>query len=123
MRELSRTRQQARFPGGEPGGQSGGRVDGRTDVYALGVVMYEMLTGRKPLAAKSIGELIIKLMAVTPRPPSEHNPKVPPPLDRLVMKCLEKSPLDRVRSMRELEFELLDIADIMNCPTKVERPS
>jgi serine/threonine-protein kinase len=98
----------------------GDATDERTDVYAFGAVMYEMLCGRPPLSARNIGELVIRLMAVTPERPSKasgRKPKVSPAIDDLVMRCLAKYPSDRPISMRAVRGELLAATDAMNAPT------
>ena len=100
----------------------GDPTDERTDVYAFGAVLYEMLCGRTPLAARNIGELVIKLMAVTPESPSRasgRKPKVAPAIDALVMRCLSKYPSDRPKSMTAVREELLAAADVMNAPTAI----
>lgn len=81
-------------------------VDVRTDVYALGAVLYEMLTGRPPFvrdaATTEVWPLMEKILNQPPRPPRELNPAVPAELETLVMRALAKSAADRVASMDEL---------------------
>jgi serine/threonine-protein kinase len=64
----------------------------RTDVYALGIILYEALTGASPHAGRSVMEIYKKTMLEEPLPPSRKNPKVSPALDAIVMKALQKSP-------------------------------
>jgi CheY-like chemotaxis protein len=77
-------------------------VDARSDLYGTGVVLYECLTGRRPLEAPSPISLIAKLLHEEPRPPSALNIKVPPALSALVMRLLAKKADDRPRSAAEL---------------------
>ena len=67
-------------------------VDHRTDVYALGIILYEALTGTPPHAGRGVMEIYKKTMLEVPPPPSAKNPKVSPRLDAIVMKALQKSP-------------------------------
>jgi serine/threonine-protein kinase len=64
----------------------------RTDVYALGIILYEALTGTPPHAGRGVMEIYKKTMLEVPPPPSTKNPKVSPSLDAIVMKALQKSP-------------------------------
>jgi len=94
--------------------QAGGLpVDHRTDIYALGVIMYEILTGRLPFEAKSFGEMVIKHMTVAPKPLGEHELKeeLPAALETLVMALLEKDPDQRPQTMAEVEEVLQGIVD------------
>jgi serine/threonine-protein kinase len=77
-------------------------VDVRCDLYGTGVVLYECLTGRLPLAAPSPFSLIAKVLHEEPRPPSALNIEVPPALSALVMRLLAKKADDRPRSAAEL---------------------
>jgi serine/threonine-protein kinase len=90
--------------------QAAGRdVDRRTDIYSLGVILYELLTGRCPFEAKTIGEVIVKHMSLAPPPPSRlmQLPRpLPGPVVSVVMRCLEKPPAKRPQSMGELEAAL-----------------
>jgi serine/threonine-protein kinase len=67
-------------------------ADARTDIFALGVVLYEMLTSRPPFGESSRAQLMAAILREQPRPPSTIRADVPRAVDRLVLKCLEKDP-------------------------------
>lgn len=81
-------------------------VDHRVDIYSLGCVAYEMLTGHSPFAGKSPQQILAAHVMETPRPIAELRPDVPPTLALLVMRCLEKEPSARPRSASELASQL-----------------
>lgn len=81
-------------------------VDPRTDVYSLGVVLYEMATGRRPFEARSAAELIGAVLRDTPVPPTRLRPALPTRLDRMIARCLEKDPRYRLQSAVDLGWEL-----------------
>ena len=70
-------------------------VDGRSDLYSLGVVAYQMLTGEPPFQAPSVPALLMKQISETPVPVNERRPETPLELSQTVMRCLEKDPEDR----------------------------
>jgi tetratricopeptide (TPR) repeat protein len=77
---------------------TGGHVDGRSDLYSLGVLLYRLLTGRRPFQADTPHALAKLHVEHRPPPPSKLVPKVPKVLDQLVMRLLEKDPADRPAS-------------------------
>jgi serine/threonine protein kinase/tetratricopeptide (TPR) repeat protein len=74
---------------------TGGHVDGRSDLYSMGVLLYRLLTGRRPFQADTPHALAKLHVEHRPPPPSKLVPKVPKALDELVMRLLEKDPADR----------------------------
>ena len=72
----------------------GDEVTGQSDVYALGIVLYEMLTGRRPFEGDSAAGVALKRLSEDPAPPTVHGP-VPPGLSAIVMRALERDPADR----------------------------
>ncbi len=81
-------------------------VNGGTDVYALGVTLYEALTGRRPFDAERYVELQMKILTERARPPRQLDPLVSRDLERIVMTCLEKKPADRYPSAAALADDL-----------------
>jgi serine/threonine protein kinase len=81
-------------------------LDARTDVYAMGAVLHEMLTGRKLFEASGSFEVMRAQMETVPLPPSTHNPEVPAALDAVVAKALEKDPAARFHSAGEFRLAL-----------------
>jgi eukaryotic-like serine/threonine-protein kinase len=72
-----------------------GPIDHRSDLYTIGGVAYYLLTGRGPFERETAARMIIAHARDPVEPPSKHNPNVPPDLERVVLRCLEKSPDDR----------------------------
>jgi serine/threonine protein kinase len=81
-------------------------VDGRTDIFSLGVVFYEMLTGEKPFPGQSITTVIYKIVNEEPIPPRQLNPSIHPGLNEIVMRALAKDPEVRYQSCREMLEDL-----------------
>ena len=87
--------------------QVAGRVlDHRTDVFSLGVILYEMASGRRPFEGASSAELASAILRDTPRPLSELRADLPEELGLLIQRCLEKDPQDRFPSARDLRDAL-----------------
>lgn len=77
---------------------SGGTIDARSDLYSLGVLMYEMTTGRLPFDAESPVSVALMQVNETPASPRSINPKIPMGLEQIIMRAMEKSPMDRYQS-------------------------
>jgi serine/threonine protein kinase len=84
----------------------GERVDQRSDIFALGVVLYEMLSGRRPFSRGSKIETLNAILTETPTDLAGTNSVVPPALDRVVRHCLDKDPAMRFQSARDVAFAL-----------------
>lgn len=85
-------------------------VSPAADIYALGIVMYEMMTGRTPFDGDTPVAVAMRHIQDIPAPPSTHNPRVSPGLERIILRCLEKDPRDRYRDGDALAYALENLA-------------
>jgi serine/threonine protein kinase len=99
------------------------QLDGRphttaSDVYAFGVVWFEMLTGELPFAASRPPSASVSRTRERPSPPSRLNPSVPWEIDALVLRCLERAPSDRYQTVGEILSRLDALAESNTSPTR-----
>jgi serine/threonine-protein kinase len=85
-------------------------IDQRTDIYALGALMYELLTGRPPFIGTTPQQVLAAHVSKEPEPVGAHRPGISPPLERVVMRCLAKRAADRFQNGAELLAELEPLA-------------
>ena len=87
----------------------GGDIDARSDIFSLGVTLYECATGRSAFAPGTPIEVAMRIINDTPPPPSEFNPAVPPALDAIITRAMAKEPAARYESARSLHAHLLEL--------------
>lgn len=103
----------------------GSGLDHRTDIYALGVIMYEIVTGQKPFSGTSFGELVIKHTTMPPPRLDELDnlPQwVPQDLEDLILRCLAKDPDHRPQHMAEIEARLRELEEALPVEIKTMKP-
>jgi eukaryotic-like serine/threonine-protein kinase len=84
----------------------GDKVDSRADIYALGVVLYEMATGQRPFREELTTRLVDEILHKSPTQPVRLNPDIPAKLEQIIVKCLEKDPENRYQAAKEALVDL-----------------
>lgn len=98
----------------------GSYIDFRTDIYSLGVVIYEMTTGKVPFDGDSAVTVALKHIQDNVTPPKEINPEIPEGLNQLILKCMAKNPDERYDSVVDLKMDLERVKDNPNATVEEE---
>jgi serine/threonine protein kinase/formylglycine-generating enzyme required for sulfatase activity len=97
----------------------GHRVDGRSDVFSLGAVLYELLTGRRPFRGDTVDELLDQIATAEPRPPRQIDDTLSPELERICLKALAKRASERYTTAKDLAD---DLRHFLGAPAPAARP-
>jgi eukaryotic-like serine/threonine-protein kinase len=92
----------------------GGQMDGRADVFSLGIILYEMLTGVNPFAAPNVPDTVMNIVRTSPPAPSSVNAGVPPELDTIAARALSKDLEKRLQSAASFSAELRRVAPALD---------
>jgi eukaryotic-like serine/threonine-protein kinase len=85
-------------------------VDMRSDIWAIGIILYELLSGVSPFAAETLPELVAKVLSRAPTSLRKSRPDVPPGLEAVILRCIERDPARRYQSVGQLAADLLPFA-------------
>ncbi|TVR26491.1 MAG: serine/threonine-protein kinase [Balneolaceae bacterium] len=99
----------------------GKKIDAKTDLYSLGVLLYEMITGQRPFAEEHYAALMYSIVNVDPPPPSLINPSVPKELDEIVLQLIRKNPDQRYKSASAVVEKLNDYLSEKKVPLHKNR--
>lgn len=100
----------------------GKEADARSDIFALGAVLYEMVTGKRPFAGKSQISLASSILEADPEPVSALNPHTPPAFEHVLTTCLQKNPEERFQTAHDIKLELQWIAADRSTPVAASSP-
>jgi serine/threonine protein kinase/formylglycine-generating enzyme required for sulfatase activity/pimeloyl-ACP methyl ester carboxylesterase len=109
------------LPSMSPEQVRGKPVDARTDLFSLGVVLYEMVSGRRPFQGDSSAEISSAIFTYEPPPLARYVDDIPPELQRIVDKLLHKDPDDRYQTARDLLIDLRTLRDEIEFQHRLER--
>jgi serine/threonine-protein kinase len=113
---------------GSPGFMSpeqlkGAPVDGRADLFSLGVILYELLTGKAPFEGETVSEVLYRITTQPAEPPSEAHPNVSPDFDRVLEKALAKDPASRFQTGNEMIAVLAPLGGLQIDPVEEAAPA
>jgi len=92
-------------------------VDARSDIFALGTILYEMLSGKRAFQKDSTADTMAAILNEEPPELSREGKKIPPAVDRIVRHCLEKNPAERFQAARDLAFDLETVSGVSTSAT------
>lgn len=97
-------------------------LDGRSDIFSLGVILYELLTRNRPFEGETISQILKKILFDNPEPILKFDSSIPEQISKIVMKALEKDPNDRFQSAEEFALALRNYKDFHHSKNKEKKP-
>ncbi|HLG16601.1 MAG TPA: protein kinase [Blastocatellia bacterium] len=101
----------------------GVKMDSRTDIFSLGIVIYEMMAGRTPFEGLTISDVIMEILGREPAPLPRYAPEVPPELERIVTKALAKDREERYQTVKDLAIDLKRLKRRFDVESELSRSS
>ena len=99
----------------------GNEIDAQTDIFSFGIVLYEMLSGKLPFSGDTTSDIIASILTKEPKPLSEINSEIPPEVEKIVAKCLQKDKQNRYQTANILLQDLEEFTEDLQAQNRLER--